>query len=150
MENKQKMCKQCVLENNVEGICDRKDCIKQTIESPSVPMAHMPKDNIEEIRERLQHEIMEDYIRCAEHRYQVKDPVAHMEEMRGHFDKLVDFITQTHNNALRLVVESLPETICGVCGKKGVNVNGECRCSYELGVNISRDQAIKNIKELEV
>ena len=98
------------------------------------------ENNIEDIRERLQHEIMEDYIRCAEHRYQAKDPVAHMEEMRRHFDRLLDFITQTHNNALRLAVESLGSLHSNeVWGEETIKVLYEITNSW-----------IKNVKELEI
>lgn len=44
--------------------------------------------------EELQFEVMEDYLRCVEMNalYISRDPKAHMEEMRGHFEKLKSFI----------------------------------------------------------
>ena len=42
----------------------------------------------------LMFEVMEDYLMCAEMRHHAKDQVAHMEEMRGHWEKLKSFITR--------------------------------------------------------
>jgi len=45
-----------------------------------------------EWREALQAEVMDDYLHLAEMRSFAKDPVAHMEEMREHWQKLQAFI----------------------------------------------------------
>ena len=54
----------------------------------------MKKQIREEWEDELIYEILEDYILCAEHRFAAKDKKAHMEEMRGHCKKLIDFIDQ--------------------------------------------------------
>ncbi len=43
--------------------------------------------------EALQVEVMDGYLHLAEMRHFAKDPVAHMEEMREHWQKLQDFIS---------------------------------------------------------
>ena len=45
-------------------------------------------------REELQYEVMEDYLRCVEMdaKFTSRDPKAHMEEMRHHWEKLTSFI----------------------------------------------------------
>ena len=42
--------------------------------------------------ERLQYEVMYDYLMHAEYRHAAIDPIKHMEEMREHWGKLRDFI----------------------------------------------------------
>jgi phosphatidylserine/phosphatidylglycerophosphate/cardiolipin synthase-like enzyme len=50
-------------------------------------------------RERLQAEIMEDYLFLAEMKPRAKDKVAHMVRMRESFDKLCNFIEQAKREA---------------------------------------------------
>lgn len=50
-------------------------------------------------RERLQAEIMEDYLFLAEMKPRAKDRVAHMVKMRESFDKLCNFIEQAKREA---------------------------------------------------
>lgn len=58
----------------------------------------------EEWRERLQAEVMEDYIMHAEMRHMTSKPYAHMELMRKYYEKLLDFISKekekSYNEAL--------------------------------------------------
>lgn len=97
-----------------------KRAFEQTIESPSVPMAHMPKDNIEEI--------VKEYNKAIDQGFDV--PSSWLREA----------LTKTHNNTLRLAVESLGSLHSNeVWGEETIKVLYEITNSW-----------IKNIKELEI
>ena len=61
--------------------------------------------------ERLQYEVMYDYLMHAEYRHAAIDPIKHMEEMREHWGKLRDFIhtllAEKRSRIMR-VVEGMP------------------------------------------
>ena len=98
----------------------------------------------------LPFEVMEDYLRCAELKHLAKDPVAHMEEMRAHWEKLKQFITsllKERDEDLMAGIGLLRRPInhsggasgyCAGCGQ----INSECEC---VGFNLACDQIISLI-----
>ena len=71
--------------------CGRKS---EIVDMENCPFCEKKPTPDTEWSEALQVEVIEDYIHLAEMRHFAKDPVAHMEEMREHWQKLQDFITQ--------------------------------------------------------
>lgn len=64
--------------------------------------------------EALQVEVMDGYLHLAEMRHFAKDPVAHMEEMREHWQKLQDFISTLLSSRDTYWKERVENVLCDV------------------------------------
>lgn len=58
------------------------------------------KKYTEQLREELWCDVMEDYVITAELGHLAKDEKLHKQEMRQHFDRLVEWITSKHTTYL--------------------------------------------------
>lgn len=68
-------------------------------------------------KEKLQSEIMEEYIFLAEMKQHAKDKTAHMIRMREQWDKLCNFIEGERNAVLSEVEREVEKNLyCGTCG----------------------------------
>lgn len=65
-------------------------------------------------KENLCCEVMDDYIRIAEHGHLAIDESRHKEEMREQFNKLWDFISQTRQADVDNIIQWINENFQGV------------------------------------
>ena len=71
---------------------------------------HASRETINDWEERLQIEVLEDYLRCAERLHRAKDQKKEMEKMREHYEKLKAFIKDlllSQEHALKERIEKM-------------------------------------------
>ncbi len=92
--------------------------------------------------ERLQVEVMEDYLMTAKIGYLDVDQIKHLEEMRNHWEKLKAFIRQELHSQKEEILASLPE-------EKGISSDDHELYQHQLaGFNTCLKEVRDNITKL--